>query len=122
VTAPPAEVKVMQSDRDWYLRNADRRNPNAFINTNPAYFGEECAWAIMNGTLARASTPSASAGELVEAIDLARIPDRPHSLGWYARVGLAQENGTEDGITELMEEAARGAITALTEVRVGENG
>lgn len=31
---------------DWFKRNADRKNPEAFINTNPEYFAQECASAI----------------------------------------------------------------------------
>lgn len=31
---------------DWFIRNADRRNPKAAINVSPAYFGEECASLI----------------------------------------------------------------------------
>lgn len=31
---------------DWFARNADRKNPDAFINTNPEYFAQECASAI----------------------------------------------------------------------------
>ncbi|WP_167706605.1 Lar family restriction alleviation protein [Sphingobium fuliginis] len=30
----------------WMRRNADRRNPDAFINTDPAYFASEMAAAI----------------------------------------------------------------------------
>lgn len=36
---------------DWYARNADRTNPRAFINTDPAYFASECASAVMKGDL-----------------------------------------------------------------------
>lgn len=38
---------------DWYARNADRTNPRAFINTDPAYFASECASAVMKGDLTR---------------------------------------------------------------------
>ena len=31
---------------DWMRRHADRRNPEAFINTNPEYFASEIAAAI----------------------------------------------------------------------------
>lgn len=37
--------------KDWFLRHSDFYNPNAFINTDPAYFASECASAIQNGTL-----------------------------------------------------------------------
>lgn len=37
--------------KNWYSRNADYRNPNAFIHTNPSYFASECSSAIMAGKL-----------------------------------------------------------------------
>ena len=41
------------TDTDWFARNADRRNPDAAIRRDPAYFADECASAIGNGTLVR---------------------------------------------------------------------
>lgn len=35
----------------WFRRHSDMRNPEAFIRTDLAYFGQECAAAIANGTL-----------------------------------------------------------------------
>lgn len=40
-------------DDDWFARNADRRNPNAAIRRDPAYFADECASAIAQGKLVR---------------------------------------------------------------------
>ena len=51
------------TEDDWFVRNADVRNPSAAIRRDPAYFAEECAAAIMNGTLTR--TGCATADEIL---------------------------------------------------------
>ena len=40
------DVRAMLPITDWMRRHADRRNPEAFINTNPEYFASEIAAAI----------------------------------------------------------------------------
>jgi hypothetical protein len=47
----PRQRDEQRGGDDWFMRHSDRRNPDAFINTNPAYFASECASAIVEGRL-----------------------------------------------------------------------
>lgn len=78
---------MASENHDWFVRNADVRNPNAAIRRDPAYFADECAAAIVNGTLTRTDGPGTDA---VLAAISARVDDEGVSDAEFRR--LARES------------------------------
>jgi hypothetical protein len=71
-TATPHDIQPVGEDveqHDWFVRNADERNEEAFINANPRYFAEECAAAIRAGFLVRTRNDSGRGEEFGELLD-----------------------------------------------------
>ncbi len=102
--------EVLKPD-DWFARNADWKNPKAFIRTDPAYFASECADAIVNGTLTR--RPATAAEDVERAVKRA-LMDAMGAIAWghvLKRMVTPQE----------AMEAIRAALAAMGDA-VGEDG
>ena len=64
------------ADLSWFIRNGDRSNPCAFINTNPNYFADECATYFSHRQQAEARAEG-----LVEALEKIEVMDTDYTLG-----------------------------------------
>ena len=70
---PRDRARNAAEQQAWFVRHADYRHPDSYVNRDPAYFASECAAAFNNGTLAtfERETPGFAAG--VEAEHLGPI-------------------------------------------------
>lgn len=71
------ELPETERDKNWFRRNSNRRDPKAYIRTNPDYFASECASAICNGSL----VPMPEAGTPVDVIS-GGVREEPETQAW----------------------------------------
>lgn len=82
-------------DLSWFIRNADRSNPCAFINTNPTYFADECATYFSHRQQAEARAEGLMAA--LESIKW-KSADRDN-MEFSARITFCQMDGIRDALT-----------------------
>jgi hypothetical protein len=116
MTTPPAEAKVMQRERDALPRETVLELVRGYRDNagGSASYRQACNHVIEGLSVLRASTPSASAGELVEGVkalsQFVRHKELCAVIGGY-------------GFCSCGLEAAQNIVAAaLTEARAGENG
>lgn len=79
---------------NWMQRNADYKNPEAFIHTNPAYFAEEMAQAINNAAL-QTTQPRLDLGDELQSV-LEWLEDEGHRGAWHMVFALPQDPRATD--------------------------
>lgn len=98
---------------DWFKRHANYRDTKAFIHVSPAYFAQECAAAINNGTLATPSLDNA----LVEAAKrlLSVFDQNKMTVAERIITGKSDSDLRREGNEAI--EALRSALASLGERR-----